>query len=146
MLKTNNSFSSCLALFCLCAALTFPAACSRGTSQPAATTASSAAKRYAFKGKVISIDKQAGTASIDNEPIPGFMDPMVMPYTINPASALDQLQPGDSIAADVVVEPEKYWLENVKVTAHSKAPTEKPAASVDGAGRSSRPRNSRTRP
>jgi Cu/Ag efflux protein CusF len=133
-----NNFNSSLprlALFCLCALLTFPAACNRGTSQPAATPASSAAKRYAFKGKVISIDKQAGIANINNEPIPGFMDPMVMPYTINPASVLDQLQPGDSITADVVVESEKYWLENVQVTAH-KTPAEKPAASVDGEGRS----------
>ena len=74
------------------------------------------------KDKVISIDKNAGTANIDNEPIAGFMDAMIMPYTIKPACLLDQLQPGDSITADVVVEPDKYWLENVKVTGHSPAP------------------------
>jgi hypothetical protein len=49
------------------------------------------------------------------------MDPMIMPYPIKPGSAIDQLQPGDSITADVVVaEPGKYWLENVKITAHAK--------------------------
>ena len=51
-----------------------------------------------------------------------------MPYTIKPPSTLDQLQPGDSITADVVVEPDKYWLENVKVTGHSKAPAGTPTA------------------
>ena len=51
-----------------------------------------------------------------------------MPYTIKPPSMLDQLQPGDSITADVVVEPDKYWLENVKVTGHSKAPAGTPTA------------------
>jgi protein SCO1/2 len=55
---------------------------------------------------------------------------MVMPYAIKPASMLDQLQAGDSIAADVVVEPDKYWLENVKVVAHSQSPAAKPASSL----------------
>jgi Cu/Ag efflux protein CusF len=111
----------------LCIPLTFSAACNRGPSQPASTNPSTAAKRYALKGKVISIDKQAAKANIENEPIAGFMDPMVMPYTIKPPAALDQLQPGNLIAADVVVEPDKYWLENVKVTRHSQTPTDKPS-------------------
>jgi Cu/Ag efflux protein CusF len=101
-------------------ALLASAACNRATTQPTSANLQSP-KRYALKGKVVSIDKQSGTANINNEPIPGFMDPMVMPYPIKPAAALDQLQPGDSITADVVVaEPGKYWLENLKITAHSK--------------------------
>jgi protein SCO1/2 len=104
-------------------------ACNR--QQSGSSGASSGAKRYALKGKVISIDKNAGTANINNEPIAGFMDPMVMPYNIKPASALDQLQPGDSITADVVVaEPGNYWLENVKVTAHAQPSATKPTAAV----------------
>jgi Cu/Ag efflux protein CusF len=109
-----------LAFFCLFAVLAL-AACNHGPSQPSPASPQPV-KRYALKGKVISIDKQAGTANINNEPIPGFMDPMVMPYPVKPAAALDQLQPGDSITADVVLaEPGKYWLENIKVTDHSKA-------------------------
>jgi protein SCO1 len=93
--------------------------------------ASSQPKRYALKGTVISIDKNAGTANINNEPITGFMEAMVMPYAIKPPDMLSQLQPGDLITADVVVEPDKYWLENVKVTGHSQpAPAAKPAASL----------------
>jgi protein SCO1/2 len=126
-----KSLESRPALFFLCALLAFSAACTRGPSQPGATTASTAAKRYPLKGKVISIDQQAATANINNEPIPGFMDPMVMPYTIKPPAMLTQLQPGDSITADVVVQPDNtYWLENVKVTGHSKAPADKPTATV----------------
>jgi Cu/Ag efflux protein CusF len=126
--KFNRS-SPCL--LCLCAVLASSAACSHPPSQPAAVTASTATRRYPFKGKVISVDKQAGTANINNEPIPRFMDSMVMPYSIKPASTLDQLQPGDSITADVIVEPNKYWLENVKVTGHSKPPESKTTPSVD---------------
>jgi protein SCO1/2 len=126
-----NSSSLRLAALCLCTLLTFTAACNRAKPKPEAASVQSGAKRYAFKGKVISIDKNAGTANIDNEPIPGFMDPMVMPYTIKPPAALAQLQPGDSITADVVVQPDNtYWLENVKVIAHSTAPAATPTAAL----------------
>ena len=99
-----NSSSPRLAPFCLCALLAFSVACNRGPSQPGGATGQPAAKRYSLRGRVISVDKNAGTANIDNEPIAGFMDAMIMPYTIKPPSTLDQLQPGDSITADVVVE------------------------------------------
>ncbi len=115
---------------CLCALLAFSVACNRGPSQPSAATGQPAAKRYSLKGRVVFVDKNAGTANIDNEPIAGFRGAMIMPYTIKPPSRLDQLQPGDSITADVVVESDKYWLENVKVTGHSQSPAAKPAASV----------------
>jgi protein SCO1 len=124
----SRFWSTRLALFCLCSVVACSMACNR--SSQVGASGHSSAKRYALKGKIISIDKQAGTANIDNEPISGFMDSMVMPYTIKPAAVLDQLQPGDSIAADVVVEPDKYWLENVKVTAHSPTPTNPPSATM----------------
>jgi Cu/Ag efflux protein CusF len=109
-----------LASLSLFALLASSAACNRAPVQPTTANSSSAAKRYVLKGQIISIDKQTATANINNEPIPSFMDSMVMPYPIKPPAALDQLHPGDSITADVVVdEPGKYWLENVKVTGHS---------------------------
>ncbi|MGA8761508.1 MAG: copper-binding protein [Candidatus Sulfotelmatobacter sp.] len=96
-------------------------ACNRGKPQQGEIKMESVAKRYPFKGKVVSIDKQAGVANIDNEPIPGFMDAMVMGYTIKPAARLNQLQPGDSITADVVVQGEDSWLENVTLIQHAAA-------------------------
>jgi protein SCO1 len=130
-MKSPRNSSQRLALFSLCALLVVAAACNR------APKVQSSAKRYAFKGKVVSVDKNARTANIDNEPIPGFMDPMVMPYTIKPPAMLDQLQPGDIITADVVVQPDNvqqadnsYWLENVKVIGHSNTPAAKPTAAV----------------
>lgn len=105
-----------------------PAACSREKPEPIKANSPAAAKRYDFKGKVVSIDKNAGAANIDTEPIPGFMDAMVMSYTIMPAAALDNLKPGDSITAEVVVEPDKYWLENVTVLGHSPASAGRPGS------------------
>lgn len=123
--------SSRLALFCLCALLVLFTACSRETAQPeSAGNSHSSVKRYAFTGKVISVDKNARTANIDNQPVAGFMDEMVMSYSFKPPSQIDQLQPGDSISADVVVDGDKYWLENVKVTGHSKPPAGAPTAAL----------------
>jgi protein SCO1 len=118
-----NTFPARVALLFLCTLLTACAACNRN-AQPAA-------KRYSLKGKVLSIDKQAATANIDNEPIAGFMDSMVMPYSIKPPAALDQLHPGDSITADVLLQSDNtYWLENVTVTGHSNPPPNMPTATV----------------
>jgi len=122
--KAIHTATLLLSLLMLCAA------CNHGKTQPGAAGAQSGAKRYPFKGKVVSIDKQTGTANIDNEPIPGFMDSMVMGYAIKPAAELNQLQPGDSIAAEVVVQGEDYWLENVTVTQHGSSPAPKPAATL----------------
>ncbi len=87
-----------------------------------------AAKRYPFTGRVVSVDAHAGSALIDGDAIPGFMDAMAMTYKVKPAATLNHLTPGDSISAEVVNEPEDehgrsdYWLENVKVTAHAETP------------------------
>ena len=91
------------------------AACNK---PPASSTASpqSGAKRYPLKGKVVSVDLASGTANVAAEAIPGFMDAMTMPYEVHPPTELGQLSPGDAIAAEVVVEDDKYWLENVRVT------------------------------
>lgn len=93
---------------------------SAGSSSTASSTDTSA-KRYPLKGKVVSIDEKGQMVNVDSEAIPGFMDAMTMPYVVKPASELAQLQPGDSITADVVVQGDKNWLENVQVTA-SEAP------------------------
>jgi Cu/Ag efflux protein CusF len=128
MIRHHKFPSTTSALLCLCALLAFLPACNHG-KQPAPADSQSGAKRYALKGTVVSVDKNAGTANIDNEPVAGFMDKMVMSYPLKPATAVNQLQPGDSITADVVVTGEKYWLENVQVTGHAKPPADKPAAS-----------------
>jgi len=122
-------------IFLVCALLAFSLACNRGQPTENATptnvnSGSLAAKRYTLKGKVISVDENAGSANIAGEAIPGFMDAMIMPYTFKPPATINKLQPGDSITADVVVDGDKYWLENVKVTAHSPASSENPTAAV----------------
>ena len=103
------------------------AACNSSTQptvvQP--TPVTGAAKRYHLSGKVVSVDKQAHMLNVDGEAIPGFMTAMTMPYNAKPESQLDKLSPGDSITADVVLEGDNAWLENIVVTAHGTAPASK---------------------
>jgi protein SCO1/2 len=112
-----------LTLVLVCLAALLGSSCHRSKGQ--------ATKRYHFTGKVESIESQSGSAFIYGDDIPGYMDSMGMSYKIKPVASLAQLSIGDLISADVVVveadpkdlnaEPD-YWLENVKVTGHAKAP------------------------
>jgi len=87
-------------------------------------------KRFPFTGRVISIDQGTQSAVIDGDAIPGFMDAMAMTYKIKDSGELKKLSVGDSIAADVVVANEDYWLENVKVTGHTTPAPDNPAAAM----------------
>jgi protein SCO1/2 len=108
-------------LILLC--LTVLASCNK-PAPPAAspTPAAPAAKRYHLTGRVVSTDKRANAVNIDGDEIPGFMDAMTMPYTVKDLTLLDKLTPGDKITADVVVQGDDSWIENVVVTGHTTAP------------------------
>lgn len=93
--------------------------------KPAATVAQSPAKHFKLKGKVVSIDQRAKMLNVDSEAIPGFMEAMTMPYKIKPENELDQLHPGDAITADLLVQDDDAWLENITVTGHSAASSPK---------------------
>ncbi len=88
--------------------------CNRRSSEPVGT-------RHHLKGKVVSLDKQSGTVTVDHEDIPGFMSAMTMPYVVKPVSQLGQLAPGDAITADVVLGESGYWLDNITVAEHANA-------------------------
>jgi protein SCO1 len=115
----------CTKLFILLALAAATVACNKNSQQPAAgghnaasTSTSSSAKRYQLRGKVVSVDKRANMVNIDGEEIPGFMGAMTMPYTVKPASELDKLSPGEAITADIVVQDDNSWIENIKPASH----------------------------
>ena len=95
-------------------------ACNNAPKQ--STQQAQSARRYHLNGKVVSVDKQAHMLNVDGEAISGFMSAMTMPYKVKPESQLDKLTPGDAITADVVVQDDNAWLENISVTSHSAAP------------------------
>ena len=74
------------------------------------------AKHYQLTGTIVSIDRPTRSLVINADAVPGFMAAMAMPYKVKDASALDNLIPGDSVAAVIVMQNNDYWLENLRVT------------------------------
>jgi len=110
----ENQMANSRAMTFICLAIALSTSCNKSAPQPATQRVEAAqAKRYHLKGKVVSIDKQSKMANIDSDAIPGFMDAMTMAYTVKPESELNQLKPGETIAADLVVQNENAWLENL---------------------------------
>ena len=93
----------------------FSACKSTETSNKSATI-----ERYPLKGKVISVDKAAKTASIKHEDIPGLMPPMTMDFLIKEDWVWEDLLPGSEIRAELVVDKQAkdpYWLEKIGILA-----------------------------
>jgi protein SCO1/2 len=72
-------------------------------------------KHYTLTGKVVSVNAKEQTASIDHEPIKGWMDEaMTMDYPIRSKREFDQLHPGDRITATVNVRGLDYDLTDIR--------------------------------
>ncbi|MDQ2856116.1 MAG: SCO family protein [Acidobacteriota bacterium] len=76
-------------------------------------------RRFDFKGKVVSVDKDKQEVTVAHEEIKGYMPGMVMPFKLKEAWPFDILVPGNEIAATLVVDGPSSWLEDVKVTQES---------------------------
>lgn len=78
-----------------------------------------AAKRYPFKGKVVSVDKAGKKANIDHEEVPGYMSAMTMDFPIREDWVWGDLVAGSEIRAELVVDNAKgeYWLEKIGIVA-----------------------------
>lgn len=116
---TTTRVSSRLLFVGLFLLTVFSAACNTNQPKDQVASPTQPAKRYHLKGKVVSIDQPGKMANVDSEAIPDFMGAMTMPYEIKPEGDLEKLKAGDAITADVVVQDDKYWLENVVVTGKS---------------------------
>ena len=79
-------------------------------------------KRYDLRGKVVSVDRLAKRAKVEHEEIPGFMEAMTMDFPIHEDWVWNDLVPGVSIRADLVVDSsakEPYWLEKISIVSGS---------------------------
>jgi len=94
------------------------------------STPTSAGQRYHLTGTVVAIDRPNSSMVVNGDAIPGFMGAMAMPYKVKTANELDSLSPGDSITAEVVVQSNDYWLEDVQVTQHARRPPTNPTAAL----------------
>ena len=86
-------------------------------------------RRYPLQGEVVAKSVATGEITVRHGDIPGFMDAMTMPYRVKNPAILQELEPGDKIAADVVIGSDRsdYWLEDVRITDESGRVSAKPA-------------------
>ena len=68
-------------------------------------------RRYAFHGKVVSVDVPNKTANITNDKIEGWMESMSMDY---PVPDPQKLHAGAEFNATIVVSDSGYHFENIK--------------------------------
>lgn len=71
--------------------------------------------RYPLTGRVISVEKEKQQVVVDAGDIPGFMTAMTMGYSVKDPILLESISPEDRIKADVVVNDNDVWLENIVV-------------------------------
>lgn len=81
-----------------------------------APAASPNAQRYDIRGRIVSFDKAKREVTIAHEAIPGYMDAMTMPFTLNEEWVFDVLSVGSTIQAALVVDGGKSWIESPTVT------------------------------
>lgn len=72
-------------------------------------------KLYVVRGVILSRDAQRNTLNMDHEAIPGFMEAMVMDYTVRGPKV--ETLPADKkrIEAKLHVTERSYWITDVKV-------------------------------
>jgi len=88
-------------------------------------------RKYPLQGEVVGKNAATSEITVKHGDIPGFMPAMAMPYRVKNPAVVQELQPGDKIAADVVIgkDPSDYWLEDVRITDESaRVPAKPPAA------------------
>lgn len=90
--------------------------CFAGCRSKQTPEASANALRYDLKGKVVSSDKANHQVTVAHEEIPGYMQAMTMPFSLQDDWVYDVLTPGATLHATLVVDRDKSWLENPTVT------------------------------
>lgn len=89
-------------------------ACPKSKSQSDSTEL----KRYNLKGKVVEVDRAKKTAKIAHDEIPEMpMPAMTMDFPIRADWVWDDLTKGSEIRAELVVDKDGYWLENIGIVA-----------------------------
>jgi Cu/Ag efflux protein CusF len=80
-------------------------------------------KHYPIQAEVISADPAKKLITVKHGEIPGLMPAMTMTYQVAEPKQTESLQPGDKIAADLVVSESKGRLEKIVLVSQSEPQT-----------------------
>jgi protein SCO1/2 len=98
-----------LGLLALSAALSL-AGCGGGGSDKK----DAADKQYEVKGKVVAVDAEKKSITLDHEDIPGLMKAMKMPFALENPKVAEGLQPGDRVQGHLQVKSGEYIITHLE--------------------------------
>lgn len=78
-------------------------------------TSLACAARHEGRGLVLKIDSAAATLTVSHDDIPGYMDAMVMPFTVRDAKKLSEVRPGDRIGFRLNVRNDRSWIDRLQL-------------------------------
>jgi protein SCO1/2 len=78
-------------------------------------------QRFDLRGRVVGIDKNAGSVRLQHEAIPNYMAATTMDYPVKDSWVFDVLKPDQTVRATLVVATDSAWLEGIVVTEEAKA-------------------------
>jgi protein SCO1 len=100
--------------------------CHRSPQQ--AESSSTSEKPHHIRGVVVATDAAKGTVTVDTDAIPGYMESMIMPYTLKDPGIVSELHPGDTITADLYTSNATSLLDQIVVVGQAKADYKPPVA------------------
>lgn len=112
-MRTNNTLVLILLVF------GFVAIIGVSACHPKQRVRSATEKHYDLKGKVVTVEKDKHLVTVAHEDVKDYMPAMTMPFTVEDEGAYEILAPGDQIAATLVVDGTKSWLEDLVITKES---------------------------
>ncbi|MGE5716356.1 MAG: SCO family protein [Acidobacteriota bacterium] len=71
---------------------------------------------YPLKGVVVSVDQAGRKVTVRHDAIPGYMEPMTMPFAVTEPKILEDLRAGDTIEAKLLVGEKSSRLEGIVVS------------------------------
>ena len=83
-----------------------------------------AEQRHPASGLVLSVDRTRHTIVVSCNAIPGFMDAMVMPFSVPDAKSLDPLKQGALIDFTIVIVKDASHVEDIRVRLYDSAERE----------------------
>jgi protein SCO1/2 len=74
------------------------------------------AARHTARGLVLKVAADRATVTVSHEAIPGYMDAMVMPFTVAETEAIGEIRPGDRIAFRITVRKDRTTIDRVRLS------------------------------
>jgi protein SCO1/2 len=87
-------------------------------------------KTYDVRGVVKEVRREKAQLVVRHDEIPGYMEAMVMAFTVRDRRLLDAVKPGDVVSFRLSVTDQDDWIDTLNVTGHATLPALAPDAAA----------------